>query len=1462
MKVYAKKTHAGKRHAASGVSSNGTAARDTLNAPLKNTGAFTSQRAMFPSKIQQGSFSPLAPDSGLDAFRYGHPGIYPENPVSRKNTAFSPDGFGKTRSVQREQTLFFGVGSPGAQTGQLKLRESSTLFPGKKGSTFAVGAVNQILDRTLPPTPGETPREIERHPQPEKMNPGGLPIELKRNMEALSGLSLAAVRVHYNSSKPAQLQAFAFTQGTDIHLAPGREQHLPHESWHTIQQMKGRVKPTIQTSDMSINTDAALESEADIMSAKALNTPAPVISPPLDSAALSVASSPSAPIQCAGGKQREIVRAIVDKNIKGNVNGWFTLSEKMLDSYADKVFHLMENIRHTDLTTLMIAHQQVNDESTATQDEKIDTLSKHHETVKKEIQSLKDYDLEAITAKLTELNKQLESSKIQKTGGRRIANRKKQGMKPGTLKLLQERKTYEDKLRWLKQLESTGKGNPEDLRKLSRLKSSKTYQEQLHRELKIQKALKGKKGMNIEFLNTTDIGEGRNVIRAYMSIVAPSFDDKFKDFYLKDKNQLTYSAKDKVMWVSFGTPLRSLSWFQKYALENKGDNVPLIRSFLLPMSFFEKHSPESVTEAPDMSKGKTLKQTSLTARSEDFYGSSIPSKKYSSKIRMIDPYLMNVDVKYPNQFGVGRIKFSEEEPESPDFFKNTKEEFGKKELAHKQIPFDEKLKSLDEQLTQTQKEISEIDEMDIELGEVKIDESVNLLLVANQDFDPETVKSYGARNYLMAVKEGESHPVANLSNKIVGYKILMGLAKEKIKDDLSKQIKLQKQAKELSEASFKDISGGDSKLKSEIAKKTSELEESYKQQDSEPSSSLMSNLLKSAIKGSFKTIALASDRKYEHIASREGEMEDISSFIKNLGLSFGQDKPMAHLLDEKFTAFHNLGVDQSWGSQTPSQTAEIYTKMRFFFHQLDNQTSETEEKPMVMPKEPVDWSKLDITKDSDLHKVIGQIKSNPDVDPKVKELAGKYLAVNVTDQLSFILNGNHLTPADVFGLPANMDNGRKDRHGNTIVNTAFETFFAEETILSPSSAGFISDNVQKIMDAITTGGQAQKLLKDILENSYLKRDIQEISANGAEKEFGVQRNIPVDQKEVLKVLDKLKNIQKEKNRHRQLRMVYLFFHILRPWAKIMGDADGGKNKKAPLTDAPVGDLEVNNREDLLSHFDILNPQMKPFGVMDTTLKPGDENGDMPYDKFRSAFKYKPDEGKKMTGIMKELDMPFVGGVSGTTRDQSQVLESMFSKPVLEQKYWDFQLMNAAFMIANGYHSFFESLYVAARFDHYTDKGGKVLTKFNELRSNKKQGLEVYTEILDIIGADKKLINDFNKWYEKHKLEMGAPEADLEYPGAGKSDMPFSEIIYPKEDEELTAPDYTLRIHANHATNNILVKILTQEKDAAWLQARQTKEGTWWYDWKGIQPGAYEVMAQAWSQNGKEFVSKHVRVLKK
>lgn len=99
---------------------------------------------------------------------------------------------------------------------------------------------------------------------------GGLPDPLRSGIESLSGVPMDGVQVHYNSSRPAGLDALAFARGNEIHLGPGQENHLPHEAWHVVQQAQGRVRPTGEVGGVALNDDASLEAEADAMGTKAL----------------------------------------------------------------------------------------------------------------------------------------------------------------------------------------------------------------------------------------------------------------------------------------------------------------------------------------------------------------------------------------------------------------------------------------------------------------------------------------------------------------------------------------------------------------------------------------------------------------------------------------------------------------------------------------------------------------------------------------------------------------------------------------------------------------------------------------------------------------------------------------------------------------------------------------------------------------------------------------------------------------------------------------------------------------------------------------------------------------------------------------------------------------------------------------------------------------------------------------
>ena len=105
-------------------------------------------------------------------------------------------------------------------------------------------------------------------------NPGtktNMPNDVQSKMENSFGEDFSDVNIHKDSEQAPSLGALAYTQGNDVHFAPGQydpssqkgQELLGHELSHVVQQREGRVKPTTQGKGMPVNTDPALEKEAD-----------------------------------------------------------------------------------------------------------------------------------------------------------------------------------------------------------------------------------------------------------------------------------------------------------------------------------------------------------------------------------------------------------------------------------------------------------------------------------------------------------------------------------------------------------------------------------------------------------------------------------------------------------------------------------------------------------------------------------------------------------------------------------------------------------------------------------------------------------------------------------------------------------------------------------------------------------------------------------------------------------------------------------------------------------------------------------------------------------------------------------------------------------------------------------------------------------------------------------------------
>jgi len=119
---------------------------------------------------------------------------------------------------------------------------------------------------------------LQRKGEPGQGTTTSMPADVQGKMENSFGTDFSGVNIHKDSEQANALGAFAYTQGSDVHFAPGQynpgsqkgQELIGHELTHVVQQREGRVKPDAQQhKGVNINSDPALEKEADEMGAKA-----------------------------------------------------------------------------------------------------------------------------------------------------------------------------------------------------------------------------------------------------------------------------------------------------------------------------------------------------------------------------------------------------------------------------------------------------------------------------------------------------------------------------------------------------------------------------------------------------------------------------------------------------------------------------------------------------------------------------------------------------------------------------------------------------------------------------------------------------------------------------------------------------------------------------------------------------------------------------------------------------------------------------------------------------------------------------------------------------------------------------------------------------------------------------------------------------------------------------------------
>ncbi|MEL6866457.1 MAG: DUF4157 domain-containing protein [Bacteroidota bacterium] len=116
-------------------------------------------------------------------------------------------------------------------------------------------------------------------PSPPEKQREDLPDDLHHKLEWSFGQDFSSVQIHQNSPKATDLQAKAFTQGEQVHFAPGQfdpksnsgQKLIAHEFTHIAQQRHHHIPVTHQTSTGAfINNQNTWEQEADRLGERAI----------------------------------------------------------------------------------------------------------------------------------------------------------------------------------------------------------------------------------------------------------------------------------------------------------------------------------------------------------------------------------------------------------------------------------------------------------------------------------------------------------------------------------------------------------------------------------------------------------------------------------------------------------------------------------------------------------------------------------------------------------------------------------------------------------------------------------------------------------------------------------------------------------------------------------------------------------------------------------------------------------------------------------------------------------------------------------------------------------------------------------------------------------------------------------------------------------------------------------------
>lgn len=464
-----------------------------------------------------------------------------------------------------------------------------------------------------------------------------------------------------------------------------------------------------------------------------------------------------------------------------------------------------------------------------------------------------------------------------------------------------------------------------------------------------------------------------------------------------------------------------------------------------------------------------------------------------------------------------------------------------------------------------------------------------------------------------------------------------------------------------------------------------------KKKDVMVDSSLFDSLLKNAVPGSLQTIAYP-DYRDSHSES-EGTLISVDDFERDLGYKSGVS------VSSRDDVFGKIAKkDNDWVFPSSEGYVDKVTEMRSTFDILE---------------------KLGTSEVTELLS-----------DEGIREM--------LKNNLGDLLEANKMTPAAVLGENFEtselkkkvLENSRTEKDFlTTVLNSSSWHKTAQE--IASKIGKFIEEDAHKVKNECLELEEKLRREKNKAKRNKIEKSLQSVSSRSATnillRNHYIQSDLsrlgfpPTEEG----LTAALKALAEGKLKDKPRELLKILFHTFRPLATQVEHKEG---KALPFPHAIDGvddtdKVKVNNRHAVKDPYLLLNSSHR--------TKTSD-------DIFQSDRNYVPDMSNPMTTYMRDRSIPFVGGISGTTRDISSRLEEIIGD-LSADDYWTLQIMNAAFMIDNGYHSFFEAMYSAARYDTKSPVGEQIVKKIDEMKTGATIDTpSVYGSILNLIPGIKKL----------------------------------------------------------------------------------------------------------------------------